>query len=226
MSIDSTRWFPEEGIKDTIEFFKNHYSMELEHIEDFDILDEYNYIKNSDVDDKGINHYITGNDVINYYLFVTPLPNEQKIKCEIVIILEKLINYAKFLGKIHRIVLFESYPYPTSIDKSKKTPNFEKKSNFAIDIFDFDSFKNKSSLSLKTYRIKNYEEITYLPNMEELNKIVFNIKKSWFRSLFGGKKSKRKLIRKSNRKSKKLKKLKKTQKIKKHIIKSYKNKEI
>lgn len=210
---DFKRDFPEKVIEDTISIFKEKYNIELEHIEEFENLKEYNIIENSLVDDKGINHYITGNDVINYYLFVTRLP-EEKLKCEIVIILKRYFS-SVFIKKIDRIVLFESYP---SLKKDGSKEYVFKEVKPEKEKLNLNIFENRSIYGLQTYRIKNYEELNYLPNMDNLKQIVSDVNKnkgcfgaSCFS--FGGKKSKRKLIRKSNRKSKKLKK---TQKIKKN----------
>jgi hypothetical protein len=215
------RYFPEVDIEKTITFFENNYGMKLEHIEDFEELKEYNNIENSTLDNTDIQHHITLGDVINYYLFVTH--DNEEPKCEIVIILKKIYS-SGFVEKIEYIVLFETNTSP------KKKNNFnrvEYKKKTLINDFS----KNNSISKLKTYRIENYETITYLPeNIKLLDEIVLNVNNGCFDSnctLMGGKKSKRKLTRKSMRKSKKVKKSqKKSKKVKKSQKKSKKSKKV
>lgn len=216
--LDFKRSFPHNSIDNTITFFEKKYSMTLKYIEDFEKLKEYNNIENSPVDNKGIEHYITVGDEINYYLFVTP--DNEELKCEIVIILKK-IYYSDDddVKKIEYIVLFETNTSPNEINNFNTHVKYEKKTLIT------NGFDNNSISKLKTYRIENYGTITYLPkNIKLLDEIVLDVNKKngcfgASCTLMGGKKSKRKLTRKSMRKSKKVKKTKKVK-----IIKSYKNK--
>lgn len=213
--LDFKRSFPHNIIDNTITFFENNYGMTLKYIDEFEELKEYNNIENSTLDNTGIQHHITLGDVINYYLFVTP--DNGELKCEIVIILKKIIHDDD-VKEIKYIVLFETNTSPN--ETNNFNPVEYKKKTLITDVF-----KNNSISKLKTYRIENYGTITYLPeNIKLLDEIVLDVNKKngCFDAnctVMGGKKSKRKLTRKSMRKSKKVKKTKKVK-----IIKSYKNK--
>ena len=197
--LDFKREFPHEEIDNTIKFFKKNYSMTLDYIEDEEDLKEYNNIENN-----------TLNDVINYYLFVTP--DNGELKCEIVIILKKTYS-SRYVKNIEYIVLFENNISLNEIKKFNSPVEYEKKTLIT------DVFKNSSISKIKMYRIKNYETITYLPkNIVQLDKIVVDVNEKngcigQNCTVMGGKKSKRKLARKSMRKSKK--KSKKSKKSKK-----------
>jgi hypothetical protein len=162
------RYFPEVDIAKTITFFEKNYGMKLKHIEDDEELKEYNNIENSPVDNKGIEHYNTVDDEINYYLFVTS--DNEKSKCEIVIILKKEYS-SGVVKKIEYIVLFETNTSPKK-KNDFDTVEYEKKTLIT------DVFKNGSILNLKMYRIENYRTITYLPKNIKLleNVLKFIIK--------------------------------------------------
>jgi len=198
-------------MNNTIEEIKKLYEFKLEKIIDYD---------NTETSDK-LN--ITNNNKIDYYIF-EKVQKTQVEKNEYYIVIITDIEYYRPLNQIDWLSYKIMYKITVNYNlDSKEKYTFENKMNddnkiwLKDDPFQ-DKYENFNNLAI--YHFLEIPTTINLPKtVEELKKMGVTIGCGANCTVMGGKKSKRKLARKSMRKSKKVKKTKKVK-----IIKSYKNK--